>query len=63
MQPDGTMARLPQLRKFANEHQLKIMSIADLIAYRRHRERLIDLIEDVEMPTAYGHFLQRHRYQ
>ena len=59
MQPDGTMARLPQLRKFANEHQLKIMSIADLIAYRRHRERLIDLIEDVEMPTAYGHFRLR----
>lgn len=59
MMPDGTMARLPQLRKFAKEHGLKMLSIADLIQYRRRRERLIDFVEEVELPTAYGHFKLR----
>jgi len=59
MLPDGTMARLPQLRAFAKEHGLKMMSIADLIQYRRRRERLIDFVEEVELPTAYGHFKLR----
>jgi len=59
MLPDGTMARLPKLRAFAKEHGLKMLSIADLIQYRRHRERLIDLVEDVDLPTAYGHFRLR----
>ena len=59
MMPDGTMARLPELRVFAKEHGLKMMSIADLIQYRRRRERLIDFIEEVELPTSYGHFKLR----
>ncbi len=59
MQPDGTMARLPQLRAFAKEHKLKMLSIADLIAYRRYRERLIELLEEVDLPTAYGQFKLR----
>jgi 3,4-dihydroxy 2-butanone 4-phosphate synthase/GTP cyclohydrolase II len=59
MKKDGTMARLPELRAFAKEHQLKMLSIADLIAYRRYRERLIELLEEVELPTAYGQFKLR----
>lgn len=59
MMPDGTMARLPQLRAFAKEHGLKMLSIADLIQYRRRRERLIDFIEEVDLPTVYGHFRLR----
>ncbi len=53
---DGTMARLPELRKFRRKHRLKMCSIRDLIAYRRVREKLIELIEVVEMPTPHGKF-------
>lgn len=56
MSDDGTMARLPELRKFARKHKLKICSIADLICYRRSREKLVERIEVVKMPTDYGHF-------
>ena len=56
MNPDGTMARLPDLKKFAKKHKLKIGSIADLIAYRRRSERLIEKIEVVDMPTDFGVF-------
>ena len=56
MSDDGTMARLPQLRKFARKHKLKICSIADLISYRRSREKLVERIEVVKMPTDYGDF-------
>lgn len=59
MLPDGSMARLPDLRVFASRHGLKMLSIADLIQYRRRRERLIDFIEEVALPTAYGHFTLR----
>jgi 3,4-dihydroxy 2-butanone 4-phosphate synthase/GTP cyclohydrolase II len=59
MLPDGTMARLSDLRAFATEHGLKMLSIADLIQYRRRRERLIDFVEEVEMPTDVGHFKLR----
>jgi 3,4-dihydroxy 2-butanone 4-phosphate synthase/GTP cyclohydrolase II len=59
MLPDGTMARLPDLRAFATKYGLKMLSIADLIQYRRRRERLIELIEEVELPTAYGYFKLR----
>ena len=59
MQEDGTMARLPHLHAFAQAHGLKMLSIADLIAYRRHRERLIQLIEEVDLPTLYGQFKLR----
>ena len=53
---DGTMARLPQLRKFAKKHRLKICTIADLIEYRRTREKLVERIEVVNLPTDYGDF-------
>jgi 3,4-dihydroxy 2-butanone 4-phosphate synthase/GTP cyclohydrolase II len=53
---DGTMARLPQLKKFAGKHHLKICSIADLIQFRRTREKLVEQVEVVKMPTDYGDF-------
>ena len=56
LNPDGTMARLPQLTERAKEWGLKIISIADLIAYRLRNESLVEQGEEVDMPTAYGHF-------
>ena len=56
MNDDGTMARLPQLLKFAKKHRLKIGTIADLIEYRRTREKLVERVETVKMPTDYGDF-------
>jgi len=53
---DGTMARLPQLLKFAKKHKLKICSIASLIELRRSREKQVEAIEVVKMPTDYGDF-------
>ena len=53
---DGTMARLPDLQRFAEEHGLKIVSIADLIAYRRHREKLVHRQTEARIPTAFGTF-------
>jgi 3,4-dihydroxy 2-butanone 4-phosphate synthase/GTP cyclohydrolase II len=62
MNPDGTMARLQDLRAFASKHRLRMCSIADLIAYRRRSERLIEKIEEVDMPTDYGSF-RLHLYR
>ena len=59
MQEDGTMARLPQLHAFAQAHGLKMLAIADLIAFRRRSERLIALVEEVGLPTAHGQFRLR----
>lgn len=56
MSPDGTMSRLPTLLKFAKKHKLKIISIADLIAYRRATEKLVHRIAEAKMPTNYGDF-------
>src|SRR5436190_547069 len=56
MSDDGSMARLPQLGKFAKRHRLKICTIADLIQFRRTREKLVERIEVVKMPTDYGNF-------
>ena len=56
MNDDGTMARLPELLKFARKHRLKICTIADLIQYRRTREKLVERIEVVKLPTDYGDF-------
>lgn len=56
MNDDGTMARLPQLLKFAKKHKLKICSIADLIKYRRTREKLVERVEVVKLPTDFGEF-------
>jgi len=56
MSDDGSMARLPELVKFARRHKLKICTIADLIQFRRTREKLVERIEVVKMPTDYGNF-------
>ena len=56
MNEDGTMARLPQLREIADKHQLKLVSIKDLIAYRLSLETLIREEVRVNMPTKYGNF-------
>ena len=56
MNDDGTMARMPELQVFAREHQLKIITIKDLIAYRLQQESLVEKGEEVDMPTDYGHF-------
>jgi 3,4-dihydroxy 2-butanone 4-phosphate synthase/GTP cyclohydrolase II len=53
---DGTMARLPELERFAAEHGLRLISIADLIRYRRHREKLVRRISEARIPTKYGEF-------
>ncbi len=51
---DGTMARLPQLRAFADEHGLALISIAQLIEYRRHSERQVRRVVETRLPNAYG---------
>ncbi len=56
MNDDGTMARMPQLQVFAEEHQMKIITIKDLIAYRLKKESLIEVGNRVDLPTRYGHF-------
>lgn len=56
MSDTGEMARLPELRKFARKHRLKICSIEELIKFRRTREKLVEHIEVVKMPTDYGDF-------
>lgn len=56
MNEDGTMARMPQLIEIAKEHNLKIISIKDLIEYRLKQESLVEKGEEVDMPTAHGHF-------
>ena len=53
---DGTMARMPQLEVFAAEHGLQIISIADLIRFRRHREKLVRRVSDARIPTKHGEF-------
>lgn len=56
MNDDGTMARMPQLLEFAHKHNMKIITIKDMIAYRLKKESLIKVGEEVNMPTDYGHF-------
>ena len=56
MAEDGTMSRLPQLEEFAEEHGLKILSIAQIIAHRRRTERLIERVAEARLPTRYGKF-------
>lgn len=56
LNPDGTMARMPQLMAFAEKHGLRIITIKDLIAYRLQSECLVERGEEVDMPTDYGHF-------
>ncbi len=56
MSDDGSMARLPELRRRADEWGMKLISIRDLIAYRLSNDSLVERGEEVDMPTAYGHF-------
>ena len=59
---DGTMARLPELLRFRKKHRLKMCSIRDLIAWRRVREKLVELIESSDLPTPHGLF-RLHNYR
>jgi 3,4-dihydroxy 2-butanone 4-phosphate synthase/GTP cyclohydrolase II len=56
MNEDGSMARLPELEKIAEEHKLKIISIKELIAYRLKTDSLVEEVVRVDMPTTFGHF-------
>ncbi|MBO8127572.1 MAG: bifunctional 3,4-dihydroxy-2-butanone-4-phosphate synthase/GTP cyclohydrolase II [Peptococcaceae bacterium] len=56
MKDDGTMARVPELMEFVKEHGLKIITIADLIKYRRRTEKLVRQVDVAKMPTKYGDF-------
>ena len=56
MKEDGTMARVPELIEFCKTHGLSMVTIADLIEYRRHHEKLIRKIEAAKLPTKYGNF-------
>ncbi len=56
MHPDGTMARLPELVRVAEKHAMKLISIADLIEYRRRREVLVAKVAEATIPTPYGEF-------
>jgi 3,4-dihydroxy 2-butanone 4-phosphate synthase/GTP cyclohydrolase II len=53
---DGTMARMPDLVRFAKKHALKILTVADLIAYRVAHERLVERVEEIQLPTRFGDF-------
>jgi 3,4-dihydroxy 2-butanone 4-phosphate synthase/GTP cyclohydrolase II len=56
MNEDGSMARVPDLFKFVKKHNLKIVTIQDLISYRRKKEKLIEMVESINLPTDYGIF-------
>jgi len=56
MNDDGTMARLPQLEEFAARHELKICAIADIIKYRHQKEKLVEQVVNVKLPTKFGKF-------
>jgi 3,4-dihydroxy 2-butanone 4-phosphate synthase/GTP cyclohydrolase II len=54
MNQDGTMSRLPQLKRFAKRHNLKIISVTQLIEYRMHKEKLVRRVADTVLPTEHG---------
>ena len=56
MNEDGTMARMPELIRVAREHGMKLISIADMIEYRRHREVLVQRVAEAAIPTPHGEF-------
>jgi 3,4-dihydroxy 2-butanone 4-phosphate synthase/GTP cyclohydrolase II len=57
MSDDGTMARMPELERFSEQHGIKIISVAQLIDYRRHREKLVRKVAEAQLPTRYGDFV------
>ncbi len=57
MNEDGSMSKLPELKKFAEKHKLKMCTIADIIKYRHEQERLIEKRVSVNLPTVYGKFI------
>ena len=56
MSPDGSMARMPELERFSQEYQLNIISISQIISYRRRHEKLIEKVAEARLPTAHGEF-------
>jgi 3,4-dihydroxy 2-butanone 4-phosphate synthase/GTP cyclohydrolase II len=56
MNADGTMARVPDLERYCAEHELKMIAISDLIAYRRRSERFVERVAETTMPTTFGDF-------
>ena len=56
MAENGTMARLPQLQEFSATHHIKVVSVADIIAYRREHEKLIERVAEARVPTRHGEF-------
>ena len=56
MKDDGSMARLDDISAFSKRHGLRMMTIADLIAYRRKVDKLVEKVEEVDLPTEHGHF-------
>jgi 3,4-dihydroxy 2-butanone 4-phosphate synthase/GTP cyclohydrolase II len=56
MNEDGTMSRLPELKVFAEQHNLKIISVADLVRYRMSKEKLVRRVVETDLPTVYGRF-------
>ena len=56
MNEDGSMARVPELMEYVKKHDLKIITIVDLIAYRRQTECLVEMVTEAKMPTRYGEF-------
>lgn len=63
MNPDGTMARMPQLKEFAKKHSLKIVTIADLVAYRMRKELLVRRAAETQIPTPFGGTFQAYAYE
>jgi 3,4-dihydroxy 2-butanone 4-phosphate synthase/GTP cyclohydrolase II len=56
MNEDGTMARMPQLREFSKKHGIKIITVAEIISYRRAHEKFVQCVATTRLPTAYGEF-------
>jgi 3,4-dihydroxy 2-butanone 4-phosphate synthase/GTP cyclohydrolase II len=56
MSPDGSMARMPELERFSREYQLNIISISQIMSYRRRHEKLIEKVAEARLPTAHGEF-------
>jgi len=56
MNEDGTMSRLPQLKQFAAQHKLKMISVAELVRYRIRKEQLVRRVVETDLPTVYGRF-------